>query len=94
MSGYPLMGNGWAVEVRRHGDVVVCIEDRMLAGRDLSEEDADLIRGCAQQLLSFVGPKKVKVCACPGYADVKGPYPSGFCKDCGCWFPPKGKDTP
>jgi hypothetical protein len=32
-----------------------------------------------------------RICECPGYEHVKGPYPSGFCRDCGYWFPPKSK---
>lgn len=27
------------------------------------------------------------VCQCPSYANAKGPYPSGFCPDCGKWYP-------
>lgn len=26
-------------------------------------------------------------CECPSYASAKGPYPSGFCPDCGKWYP-------
>lgn len=26
-------------------------------------------------------------CECPSYANAKGPYPSGFCPDCGKWYP-------
>jgi hypothetical protein len=26
-------------------------------------------------------------CECPSFAKAKGPYPSGFCPDCGRWFP-------
>ncbi len=80
---------GWAVEVRRDGDVVVTIEDRCLSGREISEVDADLIRDCASQLLAFAGRKRPSVCACPEYAKETGPYPSGICRDCGCWYPAK-----
>lgn len=26
-------------------------------------------------------------CQCPSFAKAKGPYPSGFCPDCGKWYP-------
>lgn len=26
-------------------------------------------------------------CECPSYTNSKGPYPSGFCPDCGKWYP-------
>ena len=51
------MGKGWAVEVSRWGETIVTIEENCLSGRDISDEDADLIRGCAEHLLSFVGPR-------------------------------------
>ena len=34
-------------------------------------------------------PTPTPVCECSGYENVKGPYPSGVCRDCGRWFPPK-----
>lgn len=51
------MTQGWCVRVSVFDDLVVSISERELAGRDLSEADKDLIRDCAQHLLSFVGPK-------------------------------------
>jgi len=51
------MTRGWCVRVSVFDDVVVSISERELCGRDLSEADRDLIRGCAEHLLSFVGPK-------------------------------------
>jgi hypothetical protein len=49
------MTAGWCVRVSVFDDLVVSISERELCGRDLSEADADLIRGCARHLLSFVG---------------------------------------
>jgi hypothetical protein len=49
------MRDGWRVEVSRYGEQVVAIEPRCLTGRDLSDEDEAVIRGCAAHLLSFVG---------------------------------------
>lgn len=47
---------GWEVEVRRDGDNIVTIGDRMMAGKpEFSDEDEAVIRGCADALLSFVG---------------------------------------
>ena len=50
-----MMTPGWCVRVSVFDDLVVSIEERELCGRDLSEADLDLIRGCARHLLSFVG---------------------------------------
>jgi hypothetical protein len=49
------MQAGWCVRVSVFDDLVVSISERELCGRDLSEADQDLIRECAQHLLSFVG---------------------------------------
>lgn len=49
------MTPGWCVRVSVFDDLVVSISDRELCGRDLSEADKTLIRGCARHLLSFVG---------------------------------------
>lgn len=38
-------------------------------------------------------PPPTPICECPGYEHVKGPYPSGICRDCGRWYPPKSKET-
>jgi hypothetical protein len=50
-----MMTRGWCVRVSVFDDLVVSISERELCGRDLSDADKDLIRGCAQHLLSFVG---------------------------------------
>ena len=50
--------SGWCVRVSVFDDLVVSISERELCGRDISEADADLIRLCAQHLLSFVGKKR------------------------------------
>jgi len=34
-------------------------------------------------------PPQPLICECPGYENVQGPYPSGFCRECGRWYPPK-----
>ena len=34
-------------------------------------------------------PTRPLICECPGYENVQGPYPSGFCRECGRWYPPK-----
>ena len=49
---------GWCVRVSVFDELVVSISERELCGRDLSDADADLIRSCAQHLLSFVGEKR------------------------------------
>lgn len=75
------MTRGWCVRVSVFDDLVVSISERELCGRDLSEADNDLIRGCAQHLLSFVGEKKTP--------EVKHEhewefYANGsFCRKCG-----------
>lgn len=51
------MTRGWCVRVSVFTELVVSISERELAGRDLSEDDEDLIRDCARHLLSFVGEK-------------------------------------
>lgn len=84
----------WEVEVRINGESILTIGDRMLTGKpEFSEAEADRIRDCAAQLTAFIGPKKPKLCACEKYAAVKGPYPNGFCPDCGCYFPSKGPEV-
>jgi hypothetical protein len=45
----------WAVTVERNGERIVCIESHCLSGRDLSDEDARVIREAAEHLLAFVG---------------------------------------
>jgi hypothetical protein len=44
--------------------------------------------------MNRIWPKQppLKVCECQKYNVVKGPYPSGFCLDCGYWYPPKGHE--
>jgi hypothetical protein len=32
-------------------------------------------------------------CKCPTYANANGPYPSGFCRECGEWYPGKAADA-
>ncbi len=49
------MTKGWCARVTVFKDLVVSISERELCGRDLSEADADVIRGCARHLLAFVG---------------------------------------
>lgn len=46
---------GYQVEVRQFGDLVVAIEERMLAGREITKQDEEGIRECARQLLAFIG---------------------------------------
>jgi hypothetical protein len=46
----------WRVEVSTWGEPVLALESNgMQAGRELSEEDCEMIRTCAYHLLSFVG---------------------------------------
>jgi hypothetical protein len=52
------MRSGWCVRVTVFDELVVSISERELCGRDISDTDADLIRSCAQHLLSFVGTKR------------------------------------
>src|SRR5262247_2683918 len=64
-SGGGVMTAGWCVRVSVFDELVVSISERELCGRDLSEADQDLIRGCAQHLLSFVGQRRESPDACP-----------------------------
>jgi hypothetical protein len=45
----------FAVSVVRDGECILTIESNCLAGKDLTQEDEQCIRDCAQHLLSFIG---------------------------------------
>lgn len=45
----------WRVQVDINGEMVLAIESASLAGQDITEERAAVIRDCAEHLLSFVG---------------------------------------
>lgn len=45
----------WRVEVSSGGESMVAIEPEMLAGRELDDEDLNIIRHCAEHLLAFAG---------------------------------------
>ena len=45
----------WRVQVDINGEMVLAIESASLAGQDITEEYAAVIRDCAEHLLSFVG---------------------------------------
>lgn len=45
----------WAVSVFSDGETVLTIESNCVCGRDLSDDDKQLVRDCAQHLLAFVG---------------------------------------
>lgn len=45
----------WAVRVERDGDEIVTLSSHGYGGRDIDEEDANVIRKAAEHLLSFVG---------------------------------------
>jgi hypothetical protein len=48
----------WGVSVDVDGENILRIESNCLSGRNLSEEDLELIRMCARNLLSFAGEVK------------------------------------
>ena len=45
----------WSVTVRSGGDEIVTMESNHLSGRELSDEDREIIRVAARSLLAFVG---------------------------------------
>ena len=45
----------WAVEVSTNGDQIVRIETACLSGREISEQDEEIIRNAAHHLLAFIG---------------------------------------
>lgn len=45
----------WAVTVSRNGTDILTIESNCLSGRDLSPEDARIVRDCGRHLLAFIG---------------------------------------
>jgi len=49
----------WAVTVERNGQKVVTLSSNHLSGRDLSEQDLDVIRLAGENLLAFAG-KNIK----------------------------------
>ena len=49
------MKDHWCVVVERNGEHVVTIESRMLAGREISDEDEAVIEIAARHLLAFIG---------------------------------------
>jgi hypothetical protein len=62
----------WSVTVERNGEDVVTLSNTMQAGRDISDEDARVIRMAAEHLRSFVGePASVGAVARPD-GDSKG----------------------
>lgn len=47
----------WRVEVSKDGELLVSIEDRMLTGKpEFTDEEAQMIRDCAEHLKAFIGP--------------------------------------
>jgi hypothetical protein len=45
----------WRVQVDIDGNMVLAIETASLCGVELTEEQCDVVRGCAEHLRSFVG---------------------------------------
>lgn len=86
------MTGHWAVTVSRNGEELVTIESNCLSGKpEFSAEDERVIREAAAHLKAFIGEPKAEVCQCPCYEVVSGPYPSGFCRECVRWYPPKAR---
>ena len=84
----------WAVTVSMNGEPLVTTESNCLSGKsDFTDAEADVIRDAARHLKAFIGDPRQVVCECPGYERVKGPYPSGICRECGRWFPGKPKEA-
>lgn len=46
------------VTVNINGEDVLTLASNYICGKDLSEQDEEVIRSCAHRLLSFVGEKK------------------------------------
>lgn len=44
----------WAVAVSRNGEAIVTLESNCMSGRDISEEDARIVRLAAEHLRSFI----------------------------------------
>jgi len=73
-------------EIVRMQGVVVNIQ----AERDAAEAElARIEERLTNELTEIAKPKRTPVCECLGYEQVKGPYPSGICWECGRWYPPK-----
>ena len=45
----------YRVQVDKNGEMVLVIESGSLCGIDMSEEDISVVKGCALNLLSFIG---------------------------------------
>ncbi len=78
------MSDWWRVEVHTHEGQILAIEPGMLAGKgELSPAEHDLIRECAEHLLSFVGPgeRRYVICADCGADIVVGHEDQHSCAD-------------
>lgn len=89
------MTKGWCVRVSVFDDLIVSISERELCGRDLSESDEDLIRACAQHLLSFVGSTKPR-CRDGYHRSSTSGYGHQKCHICGLewdFYPPQRSES-
>lgn len=77
----------WSVTVERNGEPILTIGHNSVGGRSLSESDQEVVRNAAAHLKAFVGERKPEICECASFAKAKGPYPSGICPECNCWYP-------
>lgn len=56
------MSEHWSVQVCIGGESILTIESNCLCGKaDLTDEEQERIRLCAEHLLAFVGPRKAEV---------------------------------
>lgn len=76
---------GYSVRVEKDGELLICIESQCYYGKgELSDEESDLVRDCATELMSFIGPKPASTCGKPAESII------GIGK---CWFD-QGHDGP
>jgi hypothetical protein len=45
----------WRVQVDINGDMAIAIETNILCGKDLSDDEQDVVQHCAEHLLAFLG---------------------------------------
>ena len=80
------MSSWWRVEVTTHDGALIAIEPGMLDGKgDLSPEEKDVIRECADHLASFVGPAEAPpcfYCGSSGEIETDNNGPIGPCPVC------------
>jgi hypothetical protein len=86
-------GNRWIVEAKAvtNPEPVYVLRNRP---EECPDANGTVFGGAFPQWADRIERKGVRVwqrptpkCQCPSYANAKGPYPSGFCPECGQWYP-------